>query len=68
MKRSEIIERIAKAAEAVHDAAGDTMDLYATARPHLYTEELKKIGSLWRQLSKTARELRELELDATIGK
>ena len=67
MNKTERIERIVKAADAAHEAYGDTMDLYVAIHRRLDAAELEKIGSLWRQLSRISRMLRELELDATLG-
>jgi len=66
MNKTERLERITIASEAVHSAYGDAMDLYTAVHRRLDDAELEKIGAIWRQLSKAARELRDLELDATI--
>ena len=66
MNKTERLERITIASEAVHNAYGDTMDLYMGVHRRLDTAELEKIGAIWRQLNRAARELRDLELDATI--
>ena len=66
MNKTERIESITKAAACIHGAYGDTMDLYAAVHRRLDSAELEKIGAIWRQLSKAARELRDLDLDATL--